>query len=258
ICESTYGGVKHEGQANDKDDLLLVIRKACVEKRGKLLIPAFSVGRTQEIVYMLDQLENEGLLPSIPVFVDSPLAVDATEIFMMHPECYDLELLDYMSKDPNPFGFRKLHYTRNVEDSKAINSLKGPAIIISASGMMSAGRIKHHLNNNIEDPNNTILVVGYCGYGTLGRKIMDGEKEVRIFGEMKKVNAEVRIMSSFSAHGDNDELLNFLDNQDREKLKTIFLVHGETERQSVFKTNLKAKAFKKVIIPKLDEEYILD
>lgn len=258
ICESTYGGVKHESKSNDKDDLLLVIRRACVEKRGKLIIPAFSVGRTQEIVYMLDQLENEGLLPSIPVFVDSPLAVDATEIFMMHPECYDLELLEYMSNDPNPFGFRRLHYTRNVEDSKAINNVKGPAIIISASGMMSAGRVKHHLNNNIEDPNNTILVVGYCGYGTLGRKIMDGEKEVRIFGEMKEVKAEVVIMSSFSAHGDNDEMLDFIDNQDKEKLKTIFLVHGEIERQNIFKENIKAKNFKKVIIPKLDEEYQLD
>jgi metallo-beta-lactamase family protein len=258
ICESTYGGVKHEGMPDDKVDLLQVIRHTCIEKKGKLIIPAFSVGRTQEIVYMLDQLENEGLLPSIPVFVDSPLAVDATEIFMMHPECYDFDLLQYMSNDPNPFGFRKLHYTRRVEDSKAINNVKGPAIIISASGMMSAGRIKHHLNNNIENPENTILVVGFCGAGTLGRKIMDGDKEVRIFGEMKQVKAEVITMSSFSAHGDNDEMLNFLENQDRNQLKTIFLVHGEKERQEIFKTNLKAKGFKKVVIPKLNEEYTLD
>lgn len=254
ICESTYGGVSHQGAPNDKADLLKVIRHTCIEKKGKLIIPAFSVGRTQEIVYMMDQLENEGLLPKIPVFVDSPLAVDATEIFMMHPECYDLNLLKYMSEDPNPFGFRNLKYIRKVEDSKAINNMKGPAIIISASGMMSAGRVKHHLNNNIENPANTILVVGYCGYGTLGRRISDGEKEVRIFGEEKKVKAEVVIMNSFSAHGDNDEMLAFIENQSRDTLKKIYLVHGEGERQETFKQNIKAKGFSSVIITHLNQE----
>ncbi|MCD8528970.1 MAG: hypothetical protein LRY27_03180 [Chitinophagales bacterium] len=216
------------------------------------------MGRTQEIVYMLDQLENEGLLPNIPVYVDSPLAIDATEIFMMHPECYDFDLLTYMKEDPNPFGFKRLRYTRSVEESKAINNHKGPAIIISASGMMSAGRVKHHLNNNIENPSNTILVVGYCGAGTLGRKIRDGEKEVRIFGETKQVKAEVIVMDSFSAHGDNNEMLDFIDNQDRNILKCIYLVHGEPERQEVFKQNIKAKGFKKVVIPHLKEAYQIE
>ena len=255
ICESTYGGVEHQSMPNDKEDLLKVIQHTCLDKKGKLIIPAFSVGRTQELVYMMDQLENEGLLPNIPVYVDSPLAVDATEIFMLHPECYDFDLLKYMSEDPNPFGFKRLKYVRKAEHSKAINSYKGPAIIISASGMMSAGRVKHHLNNNIEDPKNTILVVGYCGAGTLGRRITDGEKEVRIFGEQKQVKAEVVIMNSFSAHGDNSEMLDFIDNQDRNLLKKIFLVHGEEKRQLVFKENIKYKGFNKVIIPKLDEEY---
>lgn len=254
ICESTYGGEEHGSMPNNKHDLLKIIREACVERKGKLIIPAFSVGRTQELVYMMDQLHNEGLLPSIPVFVDSPLAIDATEIYMLHPECYDFDLLEYISNDPNPFGFKKLKYTRSVQESKAINNIKGPAIIISASGMMSAGRVKHHLNNNIEDPNATILVVGFCAEGTLGRRIRDGEKEVRIFGDTKTVNARVEIMDSFSAHGDNSEMLDFIENQDREKLKTIFLVHGEPKRQEIFKTNLKAKGFKNVQIPDLKDE----
>lgn len=257
ITESTYGGMEHQSAPNDKEDLLKVINHACVDKKGKLIIPAFSVGRTQEIVYMLDQLENEGLLPSIPVYVDSPLAIDATDIFIMHPECYDTDLISYLSEDPNPFGFRKLKYVRKAEHSKRINDHKGSAIIISASGMMSAGRVKHHLNNNIEDPANTILVVGYCGRGTLGRKIIDGAEEVRIFGEQKKVKAEVVIMNSFSAHGDNSEMLDFVENQNRKQLKKIFLVHGEEKRQLKFKEDLKERGFKSVVIPKLNEEYEL-
>ena len=257
ITESTYGGMVHQSAPNEKEDLLRVINKACIDKQGKLIIPAFSVGRTQEIVYMLDQLEKEGLLPHIPVYVDSPLAIDATEIFLMHPGCFDSDLTAYMSTDPNPFGFKKLKYIRKVEHSKLINKQQGAAIIISASGMMSAGRVKHHLSNNIEDPNNTILVVGYCGAGTLGRQIVDGAEEVRIFGEIKKVKAEVVIMNSFSAHGDNDEMLLFIDNQNRDRLETIFLVHGEEKRQLTFKHNLKEQGFNKVIIPKLDEEYEL-
>lgn len=257
IMESTYGNKQHQSLPNDKIDLLQVIRHTCIEKKGKLIIPAFSVGRTQEIVYMLDQLENEDFLPEIPVFVDSPLAIDATDIFLMHPECYDKDLTEYLSTDPNPFGFKRLKYVRKVQDSKKINSIKGPCIIISASGMMTAGRVKHHLNNHIENPNNTILVVGYCGEGTLGRRIRDGEKEVRIFGNTKKVKAEVVIMDSFSAHGDNDEMLEFIDNQDRKKLKCIYLVHGDEDRQIPFKENIKNRGFQKVVIPKLDEVYNL-
>ena len=258
ICESTYGGKEHEGQPNSEDDLLEVIQRACVDKGGKLIIPAFSVGRTQEIVYMLDRLESSGKLPKIPVFVDSPLAVDATDIFILHPECYDLDLLRYMQKDPNPFGFRNLKYVRTVEQSKSINLLEGPCIIISASGMMQAGRVKHHLNNHIENPQNTILVVGFCADGTLGRMIRDGADEVRIFGKTKKVNAEVMVMDSFSAHGDQEEMLDFLENQDRRKLKKLFLVHGEIDRQQKFKDSLLDKGFKKVEIPVLDQTYRLD
>ncbi|MFT4521917.1 MAG: metallo-beta-lactamase family protein [Bacteroidia bacterium] len=258
ICESTYGGRKHGGMPDNKQELLEVINHACVEKRGKLIIPAFSVGRTQEIVYMLDQLENEGKLPKIPVYVDSPLAVNATDIFTMHPECFDEKILTYMIEDPNPFGFKNLKYVRNVNQSKAINDHKGAAIIISASGMMSAGRVKHHLANNIEDSRNTILVVGYCSPGTLGGRIRNGDKEVRIFGTEYNVNAEVKILDSFSAHGDQDEMLHYLDNLNRHKLKKIFLTHGELDRQKIFKEGLLEAKFQQVEIPHLGQSYNLE
>lgn len=257
ICESTYGGQLHQGTPHDEDSLLEIVNKT-VSKGGKLIIPAFSVGRTQEIVYLLDRLETAGKLPPIKVFVDSPLAVNATDIFIMHPECYDIDLLKYMINDPNPFGFNRLHYVRDVNESKAINYLKEPAIIISASGMMQAGRIKHHLNNNIENPNNTILVVGFCAQGTLGSRIRNGAKEVKIFGQTKQVNAEVVIMDSFSAHGDQQEMINFLANQDKKKLKKLFLVHGEIDRQDTFKSALLKEGYNKVEIPVLDQVYNLD
>ena len=255
ICESTYGGKAHGGIPDNKQELLEVIKHTCVEKRGKLIIPAFSVGRTQEIVYMLDQLESENKLPHIPVFVDSPLAVNATDIFTMHPECFDDTILEYMSRDPNPFGFNGLKYVRSVEQSKGINNLKGPAIIISASGMMSAGRVKHHLANNIEDERNTILVVGYCSPGTLGGRIRNGDEEVRIYGTKYKVRAEVKVLDSFSAHGDQQEMIDYLDNLNRHKLKKVFLVHGDIERQELFKAALNENKFQAVEIPHLGQSY---
>ncbi|MBI1306658.1 MAG: MBL fold metallo-hydrolase [Bacteroidetes bacterium] len=258
VCESTYGGQKHEGTPDSRKQLLDVIHRTCVEDKGKLIIPAFSVGRTQEIVYMLDQLANEKKLPSIPVFVDSPLAVNATDIFTMHPECYDGDILEYMTHDPNPFGFNTLKYVRSVEQSKAINNLKGPAVIISASGMMNAGRVKHHLANNIEDGKNCVLIVGYCSQGTLGGQLRGGAEEVHIFGNTFKVNARIEIMDSFSAHGDQDEMLSYLDNLNRHKLKKIFLVHGEIERQEMFKTALLNHKFQKVEIPHFGQVYNLD
>ena len=255
ICESTYGGKSHEGLPSNIEELYEILNEACVEKGGKLIIPAFSVGRTQEIVYMLDQLETAGRLPKIPVYVDSPLAVNATEIFNYHPECFDKDILTYMHTDPNPFGFNNLNYVRSVDESKAINTKKGPAIIISASGMMNAGRIKHHLANNIEDERNTILVVGYCADGTLGARLRNGVEEVRIFGEEKKVKASIRVLDSFSAHGDEQEMLDFLDNLNRDKLKRIFLVHGDLDRQEAFKTALSENKFRSIEIPHLGQSY---
>ena len=257
LCESTYGGKEHQGTPRDKTQLLEIIHQTCVENKGKLIIPAFSIGRTQELVYMLDQLETEGKLPPIKVFVDSPLAINATEIFIMHPECYDRQILRYMMTDPNPFKFKGLTFTRTAEQSKAINDLDEPCIIISASGMMNAGRIKHHIANNIEDAKNTLLVVGYCAPHTLGGRLMQKPDEVRIFGQTKQVRANIVIMPSMSAHADQSEMMDFMQKQDKSKLKKIFLVHGELKRQTAFKEALLEKGYKQVEIPHLGQEYII-
>lgn len=257
ICESTYGNRLHPDKDEEAKALLKIIQETCVDQKGKLLIPAFSIGRTQEIVYLLNKLEEEDKLPKIPVFVDSPLAISATNIFLMHPECFDDATRELMVEDPNPLGFKGLKFTKKVEDSKALNHLKGPAIIISASGMMTAGRIRHHVFNEIENPNNTLLIVGFNAPRTLGRILADGVKKIKLYGKELDVNARVEIMNSFSAHGDQQEMLDFLENQDRKKLKKIFLVHGEEESQEVFKDKLLEKGFKNIIIPELEDSFEL-
>ena len=258
ICESTYGDKVHESKPGEEARFLEIIKRTCVEKKGKLIIPAFSVGRTQEIVYMLDQMENKGHLPSIPVFVDSPLAVNATVVFGAHPECFDNDLHQYMLIDDNPFGFNRLTYVREVALSKSLNGIDGPAIIISSSGMMNAGRVRHHLFNNIDHPKNTILIVGYCSPNTPGGMLRDGIEKIKLFGEWKFVNAQIEIMDSFSAHADRNEILDFASNQ-KQSAKKIFLVHGELERQQALRSFLEAHNFKATIeIPKLAEEFQLD
>jgi metallo-beta-lactamase family protein len=256
ICESTYGDKDHESKPKQSDQLLNIVKNTCIEKKGKLLIPAFSIGRTQEIVYTLDRLESAGLLPNIPVYVDSPLAVNATSIYGIHSECYDNELNDYMLTDPDPFGFNSLIYIQNVNQSKALNDSTEPCIIISASGMMNAGRVKHHLYNSIEDPKNTILIVGYCSPDTPGGILKTDVEEIALFGEMKAVRADIEIMDSFSAHADRKEMVDFLSNQ-KKKLKKIFLVHGEYETQKKFSKYLRKEGFKEIIIPDMGQEYIV-
>jgi len=257
ICESTYGNKLHEFTPDQDERLLQIIRETCVENKGKLVIPAFSVGRTQELVYTIDRLENEGRLPrEVSIFVDSPMAVNATEVFRLHPDCFDEEMRQYMLKDPDPFGFRRLHYITKVEDSKALNQVRS-AIIISASGMITAGRIKHHVSNSIEDPNNTILMVGYCSPNTLGGRLAAGADSIRIFGEEKLVRARVESLSSFSAHGDQREMLDFLGSQDTKRLRKLFLVHGEPERQLPFKEVLEAEGYNQVVLPVLAESFAL-
>ena len=256
ICESTYGDKDHEGAPEQSEQFLDIIREACIEKKGKLVIPAFSVGRTQEIVYMLDKMETAGLLPKLPVYVDSPLAVNATMIFGQHPECFDQALNEYMLIDKNPFGFNDLKYIREVSESKALNESDKPCIIISSSGMMNAGRVKHHLFNNIEDPKNTFLIVGYCSPDTPGGMLRDGVGTVKLFGEWKMVNATIKIMDSFSAHADRGEIYEFIKNQ--KELKKIFLVHGELDRQEKFKTYLGERGFADVMIPDAGKMVKLD
>jgi len=248
ICESTYGDKVHESQPNEMDRFLQVIRKTCLEKQGKLIIPAFSVGRTQEIVYMLDQANTANKLPPIKVYVDSPLAVNATAVYGAHPECFDNELNKYLLIDQNPFGFNSLTYIRDVEQSKALNTSHEPCIIISSSGMMNAGRVKHHLFNNIEDPRNTFLIVGYCTPDTPGGKLRAGATGLKIFNEYKQVRAHVEIMDSFSAHGDRDEMYQFITNQ-KKKLKKLFLVHGEYDTQQSWKSYLGQNGFTDSDIP---------
>ena len=254
LCESTYGDKFHEAAPQEIDKLLRIIKHTCVEKRGKLIIPAFSVGRTQEIVYILDQLESAGKLPPIPVYVDSPLAVNATVLFGAHPECYDAELSSYILRDPNPFGFARLKYIKEVEDSKKLNFSEEPCIIISASGMANAGRIKHHLFNNIENHRTTVLIVGYASPETPAGRLRDGTNHLKLFGEEKMVRCDVEIMDSFSAHADRGEISDFLSNQ-RQAVKTLFLVHGEIERQESLKSLLMEEGFRKIEIPKLGEEF---
>lgn len=253
ICESTYGDREHESAPNETNHFVEIIRHTCEDKKGKVIIPAFSVGRTQEIVYMLDKLQNAGQLPKVPVYVDSPLSVNATEVFVKHPECFDSELHRYMTEDDNPFGFNTLFYIRDTEASKKLNTIDSPCIIISASGMMNAGRIRHHLINNIENHRNTILIVGYCSPNTPGGELRAGAKSLHLMGQNLQVLADVEIMDSFSAHGDRVEMLDFIANQ-KDSVKKVWLVHGTIDRQEKWREYLMEHGFKNVGIPKLGDE----
>ena len=256
ICESTYGSKEHAAPPRESAKFLEIIQDVCVKNQGKLIIPAFSVGRTQEIVYMLDQLETKNLLPKVPVYVDSPLAVNATDFFKTHRECYDNELNEYRLTDSDPFGFNKLHYIHDVEVSKSLNNRKEPCIIISSSGMMNAGRVKHHLANNIANEKNAILIVGYCSPNTPGGKLRAGAEEISLFGRRLPVNAKIYTMDSFSAHADRKEMLAFLQNQ-KKHLRKLFLVHGTLDRQEKFREYLQENGFDNIEIPALGNKYEL-
>jgi metallo-beta-lactamase family protein len=258
ICESTYGDRLHDDQALSEQRLFDVIYNTIIEKKGKLIIPAFSLGRTQELVYALDRMEHKRMLPKIKVYVDSPLSVNATEIMRNHSECFNEDVLAYMKKDSNPFGFDNLIYVQDVEESKAINNMKEPCIIISASGMIEAGRIKHHIANNIENPANTVLIVGYAEPSSIGGKLRAGNKQIKIFGEERQVNAEVVIIDSFSAHGDYKEMIQYLACQDAKKVKQFFLVHGEYAVQLNFKEKLLDNGFRNITIPEQYDEVFLN
>jgi metallo-beta-lactamase family protein len=257
ITESTYGDRLHQAEEASAERLLRIVEDTCVMKKGKLIIPAFSVGRTQEIVYALDRLESQKRLPRVRVFVDSPLSTNATEIMRRHSDCFNDRVKDYMLHDADPFGFSRLEYIRDVEESKKINQLKEPCIIISASGMAEAGRIKHHLANNIENPDNTILIAGHCEPESLGGRLAAGEKEVRIFGEIYHVNALVEEITTLSAHGDQAEMLDFFACQDIKAIKKTFVVHGEYPVQLKFKEKLEETGHRHVEIPELGSDYEL-
>jgi metallo-beta-lactamase family protein len=255
ITESTYGDRLHNDLQIVEDELLNIVIETCVNKGGKLIIPAFSVGRTQEIVYSLDGFFNQGRLPKVDIFVDSPLAVNATSVFKMHPECFNNEILKVMETHPDPFGFNSLFYVTRVEESKKLNDHKKPCVIISASGMMEAGRIKHHLANNITNPRNTVLIVGYCSPTTLGARIGRGDKEVSIHGTVYEVKANIKKIESYSGHGDYREMIGFLNCQDKSALERTFIVHGEYETQKKYSGSLQNEGYKNIEIPARGQTY---
>ena len=249
ILESTYGNSLHDNNLTTPELILRWIEKACIQKKGKLIMPAFSVGRTQELLYALNQLEVENSLPELDYYVDSPLSVEATEVVKRYPMYFNKTIQKIMLTDHDPFSFKGLKYIKSVEQSKMLNFQNGPMVIISASGMGDAGRVKHHISNNIENSRNTILLTGYCEPFSLGGKLMAGNKEVSIYGVEHQVNAEIGAIRSMSAHGDYEDLSQWLACQDMQQVKKIFLVHGEYEVQLDFKQRLVKKGYVDVEIP---------
>ncbi|UAY52804.1 MBL fold metallo-hydrolase RNA specificity domain-containing protein [Ferruginibacter albus] len=249
IIESTYGNSLHDDANPTPDSLLQWIEKTCLQKKGKLIIPAFSVGRTQELLYALNQLEMENRLPNLDYFVDSPLSMKATAIVKNYPQYFNAKIQKVLQTDDDPFDFKRLRFIKSVDESKALNFHKEPCVIISASGMAEAGRVKHHISNNIENSRNTILLCGYCEPHSLGGRLKLHPKEVSIFGQEHEVNAEIGEIRSLSAHGDYNDLSQFLACQNPAEVKKLFLVHGEYPVQLEFKNRLVKKGFTDVEIP---------
>ncbi len=256
IMESTYGGRHHEMAAKTSEHICDIIREV-QERRARLIIPAFAVERTQQLLYTLDKLESEGCFARVPIFVDSPLAVRATEIFRMHLPNLKPSVRDALFMRDDPFGFEGLRLVRTVDESKALNHLQGPSVIISASGMAESGRILHHLRNNVGDSRNILLFVGYCAENTLGWKLRHGFRKVNILGDEFEVRAQIETLDSFSGHADHEELLGYFDRIGGAK-KRVFLVHGEPERSRALKEGLEERhAGGKIEIPTLLQEFTL-
>jgi metallo-beta-lactamase family protein len=249
LMESTYGNRRHGPSDHVEEDLASTIRETAAGG-GKIIIPAFAVGRTQQLVYHLHKLFNEDRIPDMPIYVDSPLACDATNIFRNHPECMDRETdRIFLSGHEDPFGFSRLKYVNGIDESKALNGLTYPHIIISSSGMCEGGRILHHLRNNVENPKNLVLFVGYAAKETLARKLMDGNRVVRIFGVEHTVKCKIKIIDAFSAHADSQELLDYALLTPPDKLRHIVLVHGEEDQALPLRDALLAKGYKNVHYP---------
>ncbi len=249
ITESTYGDRLHKPFDEMKTELKQIIHET-VSRGGKIIVPAFSVGRTQELVYVLHELFNDGSLPEIPIYVDSPLSVNITEVFRLHRECFDEETRkEFLENQQDPFGFHLLRYIRLVEESKNLNSSDESCMIISASGMCEAGRILHHLANNIQNEKNTVLIVGFMAQNTLGRRLVERNPVVKIFGEEVSVRAQIVIMNGFSAHADKNGLLKYINGLDKKKLRRIFIVHGEAKQSETFAETIRSQGFQNIEIP---------
>jgi len=256
ILESTYGNRLHEPY-EDSEKRLEKIIKDTYKRGGAIIIPSFAVGRTQQLVYTLHRLINQADIPPIPIYVDSPLAVNSTAVFRLHPEAYDAEIRQFMLENGDPFGFEQLHYTHSTQESKELNFKRDPFIVISASGMAETGRILHHLRNRIGDPNNTILIVGWQAPDTLGRRLVEHEPVVKIFGEEHDVRAHIEVLNGFSGHADRDELLAWARAITKRPQRT-FLVHGEDESFTALAQSLATEVgYENVTIPDLHQGFVI-
>ena len=255
IMESTYGGRSHEELQSAKDKLASVI-KSTAARGGKVIVPAFAVGRVQQLVLLLHELTNDGRVPNIPIFVDSPLAVDVTAVFRKHPEVFDEETRKYLTDGDDPFGFKRLTYIREANESKKLNDLHGPCVIISPSGMCEAGRVLHHLRNNLEDPRCTVLITGYQADNTLGRRLLDKAPEVKVFGEPMRVRASVESLQALSAHADQAELLEWMKPL-AGTVKKVFLVHGEPDAARTLQQAIQKQYGVETLLPGWGEKFEL-
>ena len=247
LVESTYGDRLHSPMSGMEEQLAAVVNRA-VQRKGKILVPSFSLERTQEFVYALHRLTDRGAIPKIPIYVDSPLSVRITEVFKLHPECFDDETRVFLHQNGDPFGFENLRYISDAEDSKALNGQEGPMMIISASGMCEAGRILHHLRNAVEDERNLVLIIGFQAEHTLGRRIAEREPMVKIFGVERALEAEVVVMDAFSAHADRDDLLDFV-TRCRGNLRKTFVIHGEESQSLALAKRLTELGIPEVQVP---------
>ncbi|MDD5645273.1 MAG: MBL fold metallo-hydrolase [bacterium] len=256
IMETTYGDRNHHSTDNIESRLAEVINNTC-KRGGKVIIPSFSVGRTQQVVYFLHELTAKKKIPEVPVFVDSPLSVNATEIFRIHPECYNEDVYRYILSNDNPFGFANCEYIREAEKSKQLNNFKKSCVIISSSGMCEGGRILHHLKNTVTDPKNTVMMVGFCAPETLGRKIVEKAPKIKIFGDEYELNAEIVVENAFSAHADRDELLSYAKSVNS-NAKSFFLVHGDEDQSLAFAGHLATAGIRNSVVPREGESYDLN
>jgi len=255
IIESTYGNKLHGRIETYGEDLFKNIEHTCLQKKGKLIIPAFSVGRTQELLYALNDLELEGRLPRVNYYVDSPMSIKVTEIVKKHPECFNRSVQKLLRKGDDPFWFNGLHYITDKRDSQALNADFRPSVIISASGMAEAGRVKHHIANGIENWRNTIMIIGYCEPNSLGARLKEHPDTVGIFATPYQVKADIVTLDSMSAHADYNDLCQYLACQDAQEVKRLFIVHGEPDVQVEFKRRLMKKGFLDIAIPELHQEF---
>jgi metallo-beta-lactamase family protein len=258
VLEGTYGNRLHQSIGMANEELAEVINKAKT-RGGKIIIPAFTIERTQELIYLIHILQKEGKIPVLPIFIDSPMAVNATAIFKIHPECFDGDMVaQFVSANIDPFGFDNIRYVTTTAESMEINRFAGPAVIISASGMAESGRILHHLSRNVENPANIIAIVGYMAEHTLGRRLVERARTIKIFGKTYKVNAEIATLNAFSGHADYAETGEWLSRHDLKQLKKVFLVHGESDALINLKKVLLGIGVPRVEIVGYGDQFILD